>query len=157
MDDLVRSLQLLEPNLRGLSLGFVEGSPIIRGLVKGLHLPAPLPLLGGGVVRLVEILLAVVTSTDALVLVDEIENGLYHKNLEAVWRAIDSASRDANAQIFATSHSLECVEAAVSAFADGSARDFLLHRLERKNEEARVITYDQQTARSALEMNLEVR
>lgn len=156
IDALEKSVRLLEPSLKSLYLAYVGGGPLIRGHLDLLG-PVPLPLLGGGCVRLVDMLLATLTSNGGLVFIDEIENGLYHKNLKAVWLAIDSASRDVDAQIFATTHSFECVQAAVDAFANGHSEDFRLHRLERKDDEVGVTTYDHETASAALEMNLEVR
>ncbi len=153
---LVESLRLLEPHLTALSLGYTEDRPLIRGHV-GLPRPVPLSLLGGGAVRLTEILLAVMTAQEGLVLIDEIENGLYHSQLENVWKAIDLASRASKSQVFATTHSLECASAAVSAFDDGPAKDFRLHRLERKKDGVRVVTYEHKKARIALDLNLEVR
>lgn len=156
LQPLVESLRLLEPRLTGLSLGYTEDRPLIRGHV-GLTRPVPLSLLGGGAVRLTEILLAVMTAQEGLVLIDEIENGLYYGQLQKAWKAIDFASRASKAQVFATTHSLECASAAVSAFEDSLPKDFRLHRLERKKDGVRVVTYEHKKARIALDLNLEVR
>lgn len=156
LQTLVESLQVLEPTLTTLSLGYAEGRPLIRGHV-GLRRPVPLTLLGGGAVRLTEILLAVMTAPEGLVLVDEIENGLYYRQLQSHWQAINIASRAARVQVFATTHSMECASAAVGAFDDGSSKDFRLHRLERRKGAVRVVTYEHKKARVALDLNLEVR
>lgn len=156
LPSLVSSLQELEPSLTDLTLGFTDGQPRIRGSV-GTDKPVPLQVLGGGMVKLTEVLLALLTSTNGLVLVDEIENGLYHRNLVAAWKAIESASKSTTCQIFATTHSLECVRAALEAFGALGADAFRLHRLERKKLQTRVVTYDYETALTAIDMGLEVR
>lgn len=156
---LVRVLAALEPGLESLSIGFDLGTrqPSLRAHIDGLAVPVPLQLLGEGVGRLADILLAIPTIPDGLLLVDEIENGLYYRNMEAAWRAIDAASRDVNAQLLATTHSAECVQAAVQALAGESAADFRLYRLERTKEGVRPVRFDHATARAALDFDLEFR
>jgi len=152
----LESLRAIEPNLESLSLGFVAGIPLVRGDV-GLKHPLALPFMGGGMVRVVEVLLAIARAPDGLVMIDEIENGIYYKNLESTWKAIDIASDRGDTQIFATTHSLECVRAAIAAFSGERSAYFRLHRLERKADKLRAVTYSAETADAALDMDLEVR
>lgn len=153
---LVQSLRLLEPRLDTLSLGFIGGHPQIRGFL-GWKQPVPLQLLGEGVVRLTEILLAILTTTDGMMLIDEIETGFYYRNHETMWRALDFASSAANAQVFATTHSFECIQAAIACFTE--APDALrIFRLERDAEgDIRIVHYNHEEAMTAIDMNLEVR
>ncbi|GAG10920.1 unnamed protein product, partial [marine sediment metagenome] len=152
----VESLRAIEPNLKSLSLGVVAGMPLVRGDV-GLKHPLALPFMGGGMVRVMEVLLGIGCAPDGLVMIDEVENGIYHKKLESTWKAIDIASERANTQIFATTHSLECVRAAIAAFSGRRSAQFRLHRLERKAGKLRAVTYTSETADAALDMELEVR
>ena len=43
--------------------------------------------------------------------IDEIENGIHYTNYEKLWQLIFKASKEANCQVFATTHSKECIEA----------------------------------------------
>lgn len=158
-ESLVRSLRVLEPDLRDMSIGYYMGDrqPSLRAHLNGLDRPMPLQLLGDGVGRLADILLAVPTVRNGVLLVDEIENGLYYRNLIPSWRAINITSREANVQLFATTHSLECVRAVVEALSEGDGDDFRLHRLERDGGDVRVVTYGLATARETLALNLEFR
>jgi predicted ATPase len=157
---LVRDLQGLLPNLQGLELDFGpkgDGPPSIVADV-GLARPLPLPLLGDGAVHLLEVLLAVYFAAGGVALIDEVESGLYHQNLTAMWEAIDRSSFGRNTQIFATTHSWECIDAAIGAFAKEHTADFRLHRLERDdNGIVRAITFNHDQAHAALDLNLEVR
>lgn len=45
-------------------------------------------------------------------LIDEIENGLYYRGLEDFWSGLITVLVDQNVQLFATTHSRECMEAA---------------------------------------------
>jgi len=61
-------------------------------------------------------------------------------------------------QLFATTHSYECVQAAVEAFRDEFAEDLHLHRLDRLNDGTiKATTYKAGTLRNAVDMNMEVR
>ncbi len=77
--------------------------------------------------------------------------------LTDVWKAIGDAARRAEVQIFATTHSLECIRAAHKAFETSDKYDFRYHRLERGNDEIRAVTYDQERLATSDEMNLEMR
>jgi AAA15 family ATPase/GTPase len=107
--------------------------------------------------RLASLVLAIGNAPKGVVLVDEIENGLHHSILPKVWRAIGEVARQFNTQVFATTHSLECIMAAHRAFSESERYDFRLHRLERINETIRAVTYDQETLEAAIETGLEVR
>ena len=62
-----------------------------------------------------------------------------------------------NVQVFATTHSWECIKAAHEAFSETEPYDLRLHRLERINGEIKAVTYDKKTLDTSVEMNLEVR
>jgi hypothetical protein len=62
-----------------------------------------------------------------------------------------------NVQLFATTHSYQCIEAAHEAFTRSGPYDLRLHRLDRVGERIEVATYDQETLGTALELYHEVR
>ncbi|MDM8567379.1 AAA family ATPase, partial [Candidatus Halobeggiatoa sp. HSG11] len=67
--------------------------------------------LGEGINRYIAILCAIWASKDGFLFIDEIENGIHYTNYKKLWKIIFQVSIDANCQIFATSHSKECIEA----------------------------------------------
>jgi AAA15 family ATPase/GTPase len=117
----------------------------------------PLSFMGEGMVRLASLVLAIGNAQKGVVLVDEIENGIHHSILLNMWQVIAEAARQFDTQVFATTHSLECIAAAHHAFAESERYDFRLHRLERRKETIHAITYDQETLAAAIETGLEVR
>jgi len=155
-DALLRALQVIEARLRHLAVVVAGGVPMIHGDI-GLGRLVPLPVMGEGMARLASLVLAIGNAPNGVVLVDEIENGLHHSILPKVWRAIGEVARQFNTQVFATTHSLECIVAAHRAFSKSERYDFRLHRLERVNETIRAVTYDQETLEAAIETGLEVR
>ena len=109
--------------------------------------------------RLSSIALAIGSTRNGVVLVDEIENGLHHSVMKKVWGGIAQFAREFNVQVFATTHSWECIRSAHEAFSEDELYDFRLHRLERikDTDDVRAVTYDQETLDIALKKELEVR
>jgi AAA15 family ATPase/GTPase len=62
-----------------------------------------------------------------------------------------------NVQVFATTHSYECIRAAHQTFAETLDYDFALHRLEEVGGEIVVRTYDRETLETSLASNFETR
>ncbi len=155
-NEVLEVLQLLEPRLQRLAVLVMGNKPVLYGDI-GIGELLPLPLMGEGVVRLAAILLVIVTTPGGVVLIDEVENGLHYSVLNNVWKAIANAARRSETQVFATTHSWECIRAAHQAFEESEIYDFRLHRLERINDDIRTATYDQETLSTSVEMNLEVR
>lgn len=116
-DVLLRVLQLIEPRLRRLAIVIVMGEPILHGDV-GTGRLMPLPVMGEGMVHLASLVLRLGNAPNCIVLVDEIENGLHHSILPKLWSAIGEVAREFNTQVFATTHSLECIKAAHKAFTE---------------------------------------
>ena len=157
LDVLTDALKIIEPRLRRLSVIVVGDTPMIHGTIDGLDRPVPVPFMGEGIARLTSMVLAIGNSSNGVVLVDEIENGFHHSILHKVWQVIGEAARRFNTQVFATTHSIECVVAAHRAFVKSGIYDFRLHRLERIDETIQDITYPQEVLEAAIEMGLEVR
>ncbi len=150
---LLEALQSIEPRLQSIEDNSASGEPLIWGDI-GLSELVPLPVMGEGMTRIARLVLAISATPNGVVLADEIENGLHHSVLSKVWKVVDTAARQFNTQIFATTHSFECVEAAQKALgADG----FLLHRLEANGTENRCVTYESEEIDVALRHNLEIR
>ena len=153
--DLVSALRVLEPALEGLSLLVLADRVLIHGRIPGER-PMPLPILGQGMQRVAQLLLRILNAPGGMVLADEIETGLHHSVLKDVWRAVRDAAVSADVQLFATTHSAECVAAAGAAFADAPSL-FRLHRIDRIGGRTSAVTYDTETLLAADEMKLEVR
>lgn len=152
----VNALKFLEPRLSRLAVLVTGGVPHIHGDI-GIGRLVPLPLMGEGIVRLLSILLAIANASGGTVLIDEVENGLHHSVLIKVWKAIAQAARQANVQVFATTHSYECILAAHEAFSNHDPYDLRLYRLERVDEDIKVVAYDQESLEVSLEEHWEIR
>jgi len=76
----------------------------------------PLLDMGQGVARLANYAIRIANARKGVILIDEIENGLHYSVLTALWEKIGALAAEFNTQIFATTHSLECIRAAHEAF-----------------------------------------
>ena len=152
-DLLLKALQTIEPKLQSIEDNSSSGTPMIWGDI-GLSELVPLLAMGEGMTQIARLVLAIASMPNGVVLVDEVENGIHHSVLPNVWRAIDEAAKQFHTQIFATTHSFECIEAAHQALGpDG----FLLHRLEASEAENRCVTFKSNGISAALRHGLEVR
>ena len=149
----VDALRAIEPRLKSVEDNSASGQPMIWADV-GLPELLPLPVLGEGMNRITRLVLAIASTPDGVVLVDEIENGLHHSALKKVWKTIERVAEQSNTQVFATTHSYECV---VAAHAVLSQSDFVLHRLDANKTGVRCISYDHEEREAAVRHNLEVR
>lgn len=107
--------------------------------------------------RLLSISLAIATARNGAVMIDEVENGLHYTILQSVWRSISTLSKEYNVQVFATTHSLECIHSAHLATKGLATNDFGLHRLERVDGAIQSVHYDQQALSIAFEEEWEMR
>ena len=117
----------------------------------------PLAFMGDGTRSLARFALAIANASDGVVLIDEIENGLHYSILTEIWGGIAELARQFNVQIFATTHSYECLTAAHRAFQKSEKYDFRLHRLDRIKDSIKAATFDGEMLEAALRAKWEVR
>ena len=157
VEDIMRRV---EPRLQSLSVIPVASVPTIHAELEDQDRLLPMSLLGDGMTRLLSLALFIGNGTaGSMVLVDEIENGLHHSVMKKVWQGVAQFAREFDMQIFATTHSWECIRAAHEAFSEDEVYDFRLHRLDRVNGEGDVkaVTYEQEVLDAAFNMEFEVR
>jgi predicted ATP-dependent endonuclease of OLD family len=95
----------------------------------GLNRLIPISELGQGIIRLVEILSLLIGEGSNVCIIDEIENGIHHSSLGDVWNGIAEAAERLEVQVFATTHSGECIQTAHDAFAARREYDFSVIQL----------------------------
>ena len=80
----------------------------------------PQGVLGDGIRRALSIALALRTAANGILLIDEIEAALHVSALDRVYRWLEGAVSSFSVQIFATTHSLEAIDAIIRNVAPGS-------------------------------------
>jgi len=154
---LEKALKNIEPRLEKLEILSPKGVSMIHGHLSGYDEPVPLQLLGDGARRVASILLAMGAARDGVLLVDEIENGIHYSVMKSLWEVIAEASELFHTQVFATTHSQDCIYAAHETFSSREYYNFRLHRLDRLDGHVKAATYNQESLGGALSIPLEVR
>ena len=129
---------------------------VVMAMEDGRQIAVPTGAVGQGLQRLWDILVSLSAVTSGVVLIDELESGVYYANIPKLWATVRREIEQGDAQVFATTHSQECIAAAVEAFADRPDA-FRLHRLERQGEEIIAVTYGLDVALAALHAGTELR
>lgn len=154
---ILRALQIVEPRLESLEILSHQGISMIHGHLRGYDAPVPFPFLGDGTRRVASLFLSIAAARDGVVLVDEIENGIHHSVMKSLWEVIAEDAVLFNTQIFATTHSEECVFAAHEVFKSREEYNFRFHRLKRDDGTVKAVTYEKESLEGALSIPLEVR
>jgi len=131
--DIVDVSRIFEPRLREITILTVGNIPILHADI-GIGRFVPIYYLSEGLVRALYIGLSMFEVRNGVLLIDEIENGIHYSVLRDFWKFLSKLSELFNVQIFATTHSYECIAAAHEAFSKDSS-DFKLYRLEKLDEE----------------------
>jgi len=118
--------------------------------------PVSLRTFGDGVNRLLGIILSLCNAKDGILLIDEFENGLHYSVQPLVWKTIFRLAGDLNIQVFATTHSMDCVRAFQEA-ATESPHDDALIRLLRKDGHSISTAFDEQELEVVTRHEIEVR
>lgn len=71
----------------------------------------PLSELGDGMTHVANILIALVGAQNGVLLLDELESGLHVSTLRIIWKSIFDIATRLNVQVFATTHSIDCIRA----------------------------------------------
>lgn len=134
--------------------------PMVR--LENQKQAVPLHLLGEGILRLLQIILASFKAKDGFLLIDEFENGLHYSVQQAVWEKVFLLAKKLNIQVFVTTHSKD----SLTTFADVAIADksvdgklITLGRSVAKSNRGKIITtvYDQDQLDWVVNSGMEVR
>lgn len=134
------------------------------GMVKlsSINRPVPLNSMGDGVLRVLQLILKVFPAQGGMLLIDEFENGLHYSVQEKVWELLFDLAIGLNIQIFATTHSWDCIESFAGVATSRAAVDGVLFRVGtsvRNSDRGRVIAtvFDEGQLQSITQSDVEVR
>jgi hypothetical protein len=120
----------------------------------------PFTQLGQAFARTLQVYCEIFASQPDILLIDEIENGLYFGGLEDYWKGLMAVLEDQDVQLFATTHSRECMEAAHNAAIAMPGDPLRFLRLDRRVDDAAKIvatSFGRKEMATALEFNREMR
>lgn len=145
------------PWIENLTIEVIGGFPIIQATLTDSDVTLPLNSVSGGVNRILSVMLAVASQSRSVVLVDEMENGLFYKHKVGLWRGILQLGRQHECQMFMTTHDEEWLSSLAEAM-NGNVDDVALWRIERLESGKRVVRqFSGETFKDAIEYGADVR
>jgi AAA15 family ATPase/GTPase len=163
--EVISALGLIDDRVTGVA--FVENSAsdfrtrendrrIALVKIKGIDEPLPLKSMGDGMTRLFHIIVALVNARNGLLLIDEFENGLHWSVQPKVWDIVFQLSNRLNVQVFATTHSRDCIKGFDQAWNNYPTLGAFF-RLDEKNGLIKATEYTSETLNDSIDMDVEVR
>jgi predicted ATPase len=107
----IEALKIIEPKVERIAFVVEKHSPERSAVVKLSNVAEALPLrsMGDGINRILTIILALVNAENGFLIIDELENGLHYSVQKQMWKIIFRLSEMLNIQVFATTHSDDCI------------------------------------------------
>ena len=155
-NDIVEFLQIIEPRLNTLKIVTEGPSSFVHGMLEGAPRTRDIHLMGEGMEKLLNLILAVAQCKGGCVFLDEFENGLHYSGLAKIWEAIVKLLHKYNCQLITTTHSHECLRACFEGLA-GYKEDFRYIRLDRKADEITAKLFNYKMISEAIKTSLEIR
>lgn len=158
--EVIAALRLLAPDIERISFVADADDPR-RGrhaLVKFGESPEPVPIksMGEGVNRLFGLTLALANARDGILLIDEVESGLHYSVQPRLWEYIFRLATTLNVQVFAITHSLDCIRAFQKA-ASGNPEVGIVIRLDKSQREVSATLFEESELEIAADYEIEVR
>lgn len=151
---LVEALNIIEPRIKDINFlndrvtAMRVRVPIV--VFNGSDERIQLRSMGDGINRLLTIVLSMLNCKGGVLLVDEFENGLHHTTMRKLWEMIFKLAANLDIQVFATTHSDDCVKSFIEA---DDAGDGVIVRLERRGERVVSVPYTDREELSYIEQN----
>lgn len=151
-------MQVIEPRLRRLRYAKLPGtsSPLVFADV-GLPRAIPSTQMGQAFNRILHIYCEILSKNIKVLLIDEVENGIFSETMPAIWRGLLAICKTEDVQIFATTHSRECVMAAFATAEERQKDELAVYRLQRVKGQIEAVRLEAKHLELAAEMGLEVR
>jgi AAA15 family ATPase/GTPase len=155
-DLVIDMLKILNPLIDRIHFSSASISHRIMIHVSGEKIP--IGSMGEGVQRILSLALNAVNVENGFLLVDDIDTGLYHGAQLDMWRWIMQVAKELNIQVFATTHSWDCVAAFQEALEEiGDPAYGRLLRMERRDNGTQPVEYTAKELAIAVDHGIEVR
>jgi AAA15 family ATPase/GTPase len=113
---------------------------------------------GDGLKHYISIICSLFACENGYLFIDEIDNGIHYTQLDRLWEIILTISKEQNVQVFATTHSKECIEsyARVSKKLEDEDISFISLYKDKKNI-LKSITFNSEEIQTRKELDLDNR
>lgn len=153
----VEVMKLLDSRIKDLSVIVIGGIGVIFADM-GLDSKLPVNILGDGINKLMSIMLLMLANPQSIILIDEIENGFHYSFFPKLWEIIGKLASETKCQVFATTHSYECIDGASVLVDDADNPEIFRYvRLDRNDGIIVPNVFDKDSYEYAVENEWEVR
>jgi hypothetical protein len=157
----LQALRFVDPSIEdirsfgGGSLYGPRGGFIVKR--KGEPAPVPLGSLGDGAWRILTLAIVLTQSAGGMLFIDEIDTGLHYTVMADIWRLIHAASKQFDVQVFASTHSYDCVHSlsTICRSTDNVGDEVSIQRIEAGRSSS--IPFSEAEIRTAAERQIEIR
>jgi hypothetical protein len=140
-----------------LRIEISAGIPALYVKTKGSAKSTSMPNISSGVNRITAILLALASQKNAIMLIDEIENGIYYAQQVAIWKRLWTFLKQQESQMFVTTHSKEMLRALLKGVPKNDHSRITLWRTTRSSKGHSIEEFTGSDLEAAIEMGEEVR
>jgi AAA15 family ATPase/GTPase len=141
--DVIQLLQQMDNNISDIEILLPPESISSRFNIYIQHKKlglAPVSTFGDGIRRLLHIALKLASVKGGILLIDELESTIHTEALQSSFQWLVKWCTEMDVQLFATTHSLEAVDALLEVTESDS--DLVLYRLEPKEGKTKVVRHD---------------
>lgn len=178
-ETLKKVLRIIEPDFKDLAFvskddGYLRRDPAgnwqrrrqtqrtAKLRLEGVEKPISLNSMGDGMLRLLQLVLKMFPARGGLLLIDEFENGLHYSVQKQVWDLVFKIAERLDIQVFATTHSWDCIQTFAQSALDHKEIEGLLFRVgksARKSDAGKIIAtlFDEARLYQITETDIEVR
>ena len=156
--DVIEAMRIIAPETEDFAL--LHPQKLVSSLrlrVKGAEGPIPIKTMGDGMNRLFGLGMALACAKGGILLVDEIENGIHWSVLPDVWKFVVKVAKRLNVQVFATTHSNDCLKAFQMGTKGDPDMDGVAVRIERKDGDFIAEIFDEKRLAVIVKEAIEIR
>lgn len=159
--DATDALRILQPDID--QIFFLPGERVMRGRggvlvsLRGTKRRIPLGSMGEGMRRILALAISLAQARRGFLLIDEIDTGLHWSVMARMWELALRTASDLGVQVFATTHSLDCLRGLKDAVDEHHdlGKHIRVHKVDTSLREA--VTFSAEDLAIAIDQEIEVR
>ena len=152
-DTIIAALKEIDSDISDIALG--NNGTVYADL--GLNQLIPANLLGDGIISTLSWLANLCNTNLTTIFIDEIGSGVHYSSMNAMWKAVLKAAHGGDIQLFATTHSYDCIEAYSEALKSLDLREHARLLNIGRGEKHELFPSDADLMEFALDKNFELR
>jgi len=156
--DVTSALRIIGPEIERISfIGERSRARVPMAKLSSVRHPVALRSLGDGVNRLLGIALSLASARGGVLLLDEVENGIHFTAQQKLWELIFRLAHQLDTQVFATTHSWDCIKAFQKAAKSDPNEEAALIRLDTQNGDVSPVSFSEEDLAIVTREQIEVR